>query len=354
MRIALITEGGDMRGFGHLARTCALGQGFAALGHEATLFVDWQAKSPPAATGGIEVRRVNWLGNTELLFPLVRTVDITVMDSYLASSEVFRSVAAHSNMMVSLDDSARIEYPAGVVCNGTPYGDKVEYPHTNGVTYLVGPGYALMRKGFWNPAPRVFRDRIERILVTLGGGPVAPLVLDIVRALTAGISGRGIDVLASPDSAAMLKATLADNPGDGTTAALQREDIDAFRGKIEIHAGVGDSQVASLMAECDAAVTGGGQTLCEAAASGLPAVCVTLADNQEATVASIAEGGAAFSAGRYDSGDVIGRVVTLFSSLNSSMVRRSMSAAGRGIVNSSGALRAAEKISSIVRSKNKA
>jgi spore coat polysaccharide biosynthesis predicted glycosyltransferase SpsG len=100
-----------------------------------------------------------------------------------------------------------------------------------------------------------------------------------------------------------------------------------------------------LMLEADLALTGGGVTLLECAATGTPTVAVELAPNQRTNIAGMAELGVVIAAGRLGEPDLESRVSRALVSLAADPDRRqAMSRRGRAIIDGRGAARVAEAI----------
>ncbi|MEP7304833.1 MAG: hypothetical protein ABJA98_04875 [Acidobacteriota bacterium] len=196
-----------------------------------------------------------------------------------------------------------------------------------GTTGLYGPRFAVLdprvmvarakRRGRRRPAT-------PRVLIALGGGGhvvslVRPLVLDIARrcpgariSIAAGFS-RG----ARPSLGA---ARWIDRP-DGLIWDLARSDV---------------------------AVVGGGVTLYEACAVGIPVVAVSVVPSQRGAIEAFAAQGAAIDAGALPNQLVVDRAGAAVDRLLADrFARRRISAAGRRLIDGRGALRFAARLRSL-------
>ena len=99
------------------------------------------------------------------------------------------------------------------------------------------------------------------------------------------------------------------------------------------------------MLKCDLALTGGGQTTYELAATGAPTIAVRLASNQTGNLLGLAARGALFWAGDVGEPDLQDKIRQAILVLAENRdTRQKMSYAGRLLVDGRGADRVAEEI----------
>src|SRR2546428_7754394 len=99
------------------------------------------------------------------------------------------------------------------------------------------------------------------------------------------------------------------------------------------------------MLRCDVAVTGGGQTTYELAATGTPAIAIKMADNQTGNVRGLSVRGTLVWVGDADDSDLEGKVTGALKDLaNDKCKRDDMSRAGRALVDGLGTERVARAI----------
>jgi spore coat polysaccharide biosynthesis predicted glycosyltransferase SpsG len=107
--------------------------------------------------------------------------------------------------------------------------------------------------------------------------------------------------------------------------------------------------IRDVMLESDIAISAGGQTLYELAATGTPTVAIQVADNQNNNLQGLADRGVLRLGGRVGDSDVT-KVIRreLLEMIQSVRVRKELSAAGQRIVDGQGAPRVAEEIAESV------
>jgi len=197
--------------------------------------------------------------------------------------------------------------------NGAWHAARLAYRARPDTVLLLGPEYALLDPGFGSPPRRSLRDDVRRVLVTLGGDPPADALAAAVRAVRRAAPAAAIDLALGPFAQAL------DGTGNGVTA---HRGLDSLR---------------ELMLGADLAVTGGGMTLYECLATGVPAVGICLADNQRANVDALSQAGLILGA-EHSLENAVRRLAT------DSALRRAMSARGRQVVDGRGAARVADAI----------
>jgi spore coat polysaccharide biosynthesis predicted glycosyltransferase SpsG len=244
----LLADAGNDIGLGHVVRSCALATALMSAGWRTSVATpDDPAARSVVSADGIEWRE--WPDGSSL------PADLLVVDSYRWTSEQDRLAIAQSRLLIRIMDGAVAETSAHVVIDGAPGADPSFYRGARLQASLAGPQFALV--------PRAFRDkglhRDERAVVALGSGGSPDLVARIVAALVTAGWGR-IDVVAGPYTVLPVLAG------------------------VDVHRGLDPRGVAGVFARARLGVVGGGQTLLQAAASGLACVAIVLADNQRRQV----------------------------------------------------------------------
>lgn len=300
--VRLFTEAGSAVGLGHLARCVALYDAFEDLGCVCELVVSGEAA--PRVVDDRHVRVEDWR-DPSLLAGFLQDTDIAVVDSYQADADLRAQVAAAVPEVVYLDDTARLAYPAGFVVNGNPSAGALEWPLAMQARPLLGVTYQLLRTPFAQPTARATHRVISRILVMSGGTDAAGALSTFEGLVSRQFPDAEIDVVSGVRSA---------------------------------------EEMLSAMLEADIALTAAGQTLYELAATGTPAVVVTVADNQEAQARAFADAGAMALAGRWGEARTTREVGRLLDVLRNPGVRDEMSVTARRLVDGRGSQRVARAV----------
>ena len=309
LRAAFLAEAGPGVGLGHLRRCQALAAALGSRGAAVRFLV------AGAAGGGTDAARLDWTRDPALAVEALAAwrPHVAVVDSYGASPELFERVAALAPYAVAVDDLADRPLPVHLVVNGAWHATRLAYRARPDTVFLLGPEYALLAPAFVGAPRRSVRDDVRRVLVTLGGDPPADALAAVLHGVRRAAPAARIDVALGPF------APVPDATGEGVRVC---RGLDSLR---------------PLMLEADLAVTGGGVTLYECLATGVPVIGVCLADNQRPNIDELGRAGLILS-GEPSLEQAVGRLA------DDPALRRSMSVRGRCDVDGRGAARVADAI----------
>lgn len=203
------------------------------------------------------------------------------------------------------------------------------HPSLPKVQALLGPAYAILRPSLGRARAGSLpgRTRPTRVLIALGGGP---------RAVAAARLARRI----SDQHRSVRVAVAAGFAARPTTGHRRR-----------VHQ-VPPRRFDAVLARADVVVTGGGVTLYEACAAGVPSVAVAVAASQLKTIETIAALGATLDGGPLPRGSSLGdgKILQAVSRLLSDgPLRRELRSRGRRLVDGRGAARVARALRRLMR-----
>lgn len=247
----IFSEGDRVRGLGHLSRCSAYAQAWRQQGGA----VHWVVDGDALASTLLKGESVSW-GRWQQQ-PIPPQQAVAIVDSYSASLETLESMAAGFVRVMYLDDTERLDYPLGMVVHASPgpHGDK-----SGAAIWRWGPGWQPLRPPFWSVPTRTrFADRVERILIIMGGTDVRDLTPGLVTWLRQHCPEVELDVIIRGHDPRL-------------SGCRQHHRLDA-------------SQMAALMYRCDLAISAAGQVTYELARCGLPGILVGVADNQASQLA---------------------------------------------------------------------
>ena len=262
---------------GHLA-------GFATAAGCRVICLPSRLASPVGATG----KYASWLGVSQAddalqtldALAALGGCDLLVVDHYGLDARWEAAVRPQAKRLMVIDDLADRPHDADVLLDqnlyanmGARYSGLVPFSCKE----LLGPGYALLRPEFFLARQNI-RQRdglIKRIFVFFGGSDATNETSKALEALVAlDLHGIEVDVVigAANRHHAAIAGLCARLPG----ARLHRQ----------------VSHMARLMAAADLALGAGGSTTWERCALGLPALVVSVAENQVAIANGVDETGA--------------------------------------------------------------
>lgn len=254
-RLLVRTDAGPRIGWGHFVRSLALAQAWRAAGGRAAFALSRECAAEADAwleTEGMEAIRLDVRpGSSE---DALRTRDRAregqaawvVLDGYDFGLGMRRMLREGGARLLVVDDMGTPEpIEADLILNSNLHAGETSYPRRGPESrLLLGSDYVLLRRDFLphRDRRRAFPEAARKVLVTLGGGEVSALLERVV----AGVRSAPVDGL-----------------------------------EVRVAAGIHTAcDMPDLMAWADLAVSGGGSTCWELAFMGLPALVVTVADNQ--------------------------------------------------------------------------
>jgi len=253
---------------------------------------------------------------------------VILVDSYFVTDAYLRQLGEYGRVFF-LDDLQQHAYPVDGVINYNAFAEESVYGELYKGTRtecIVGSAYVPIRQQFLKPCYQV-GETVENVLITTGGGDVDNIAGKMLQTIyRKGICFHLVTGRYNPHMEE-LKKMEQEMPG------------------VRIHHDVSD--MASLMAECDIAVTAGGTTIYELATVGVPFLCFSYAENQEALTKYIGTHGIAGFLGAYhlEKGEVLKRLKSLFEDLYKNVeLRKIYSRKERELIDGKGAKRLAGKL----------
>lgn len=325
MKALILTEGGREIGLGHLARCTAVGQALVEAGASVRLLANADtsiADQIVQADGEIG----DWLSDGCLRARALGDCDVALVDSYLAGEDIYSEVADSVAGAAFFDDDIRLPYPSGLVINGALGAATMEYPPTDGVTYLLGGQYAALRREFWDIPPRTAPNEIASVMITVGATDI--------RNLTATLLAAVADQYPQWRKHVVIGATFEDMAEIESCADERTEFV----------RGANAAAMRDIMLASDIAICGCGQTLCELAHAGTPAIGVLVADNQQAIADGWLNVGFMHYAGQWHDGRLRDKIQAAIKAMLPANIRAERTRAGREHADGQGARRIAERM----------
>jgi len=261
LEVIILTEGGENIGFGHITRCLSLYQAFEEKGIIPEFIVNGD-KSILGLLSDKRYRIFNWVKEKEYLFNYIENADIVIIDSYLAKRDIYNRISKLVKVPVYIDDSKRLNYPKGIVVNGSIYAEELDYPKNNEITYLLGMKYALLRKEFWEVPKKEIKEEIESVMVTFGGNDMCNMTPRILKLLIEQFPGLKKNVVIGKSFKNIREI---ENLKDNNTKLFYHPDAETMK---------------NIMLESDIAISAAGQTLYELARIGVPTIAIAITDNQ--------------------------------------------------------------------------
>lgn len=322
MKAFVVTEGGKNIGFGHIARCTAIYQAF----EEINILPEFVVNGDDSISGmlkGTRFKLFDWLKEKERLFEVLSDAEIVIVDSYLADVSFYKYISSKTKVPVYIDDNKRLEYPEGVIINGTVYAEEFGYPQRKGNDYLLGTKYTPLRKLFWEVPEKGISREMNNVMIMLGGYDPKNLTPGILNMLKREYPELVKNVVVGEGYADIEKIKLS---ADKKTNLIFNPVLKKFR---------------DAVINADVAISAAGQSLYEFARAGIPVISVTVADNQINNVKGWKKAGFLEDAGRFDDSGLLKNISLGLRKLQDRAIRTERSAAGMAMIDGKGALRIA-------------
>lgn len=258
-----------------------------------------------------------------------RRCDAVVVDSYHVDGSYLEQLRAAGFLVVAIDDLARFPFPCHVVVSSGAQAETLPYRSSTGDTrFLLGPKYALLREEFWDIPSRRVEDEVRNVLVTMGGADghnLTPVILEMLDSLPSNFN-----------------VTAVVGPFFNRRAEVEAAAKHCQRFVRLVHS---PNSVRDLMLEADLAISAGGQTLYELAATGTPTIAIQVVENQTGNIRSFAQHGIVSPIILEDREWLrVALADEVTHLLMDSKQRKQMSQAGRMLVDGKGAIRCATRL----------
>lgn len=320
MKIIIITEGSSKIGFGHVTRCLSIYQAFEEKGCSVKFIVNGDS-TISSLLDNTEHEIFNWLDDTSKLFESLKRTDIVIIDSYLASRALYTRISDSVSLSVYIDDNQRINYPKGIVVNGSINAEKLEYPHSDEIEYLLGSQYIPLRRPFWDVGLKKINQSINNVMVTFGGDDLRNLTPLILETLTTHFSNLKKTVIIGKG---FENVSVIENLKDEQTELIYYPDAE---------------KMVDVMFESDIAISAAGQTLYELARVGLPTIAIGVAHNQIHNLENWGKAGFVEVAGFWDDENLDHCIMEKIEILQDKNLRMEMCYNGRKSVTGQGAIK---------------
>ena len=322
-------------GSGHVMRCLALAQVWQDAGGQAVFAM---ADVNPAIRARVEAESCDVIpiqGPAGTSDDALRTVALArekhavwvVVDGYQFSAEFHKLLKIAGRKVLLLDDNGHARhYSADLVLNQNLYADESMYERREPYTrLLLGTTYTLLRREFnsWAGWKREIPETGRKVLVTFGGSDPGNLTRLVIQA-TRLINIEGLETVA---------VVGASNPHYDSLREIAAETHHPVRLERSV------SNMAALMAWADLAVSAAGTTCLEMCTLGLPAIVVTVAENQRASARELDRRGCVVHLGEAEEVRIEKIADAVEKLLNARELRQSLSRRGREIVDGDGAKR---------------
>jgi UDP-2,4-diacetamido-2,4,6-trideoxy-beta-L-altropyranose hydrolase len=265
MRALIFTEGGTQIGFGHISRCSSLYDELDSRGIEVQ-FVIFGDLSEISMLENKNYQVVDWQ-STSFLNDYIKENDYCIVDSYLASEDLYNVISNRAKQSVFIDDNGRIQYPEGIVVNPSLYTKAVKYLKNDTNCFLLGSQYIILRKPFIQVKREMIHPQVKEVIITLGGTDIHNLTPLIVTQLCS----KYPDILFN----VVVRNALPS--------------LEEMKSNVKVYENLSAEEMQSTMLKSDLAITAAGQTIHELIATQTPFIPIKVAENQSNNMIGLKE-----------------------------------------------------------------
>lgn len=314
MNILFRVDASSKVGLGHLRRTLALAMELKRLGYGPVFLIDERGEKLPIR---MPLSRIRGMGG--------RRWDLAVVDSYTILPKGYQKIRSATHRVAVVADGRDPGFDCDFLIDHNLYASQKMYPAQQGreTKLLVGPQYAMMSEEIVRARVEGFtvRDRIQKILLTLGGSTHPVETIRLLR-MIAHIAQEVEMLIITPaqDFKSLLPSLL---PHGNRYRVIPNP-----------------YEMGKVMRQADIAVTAAGVTSLELACIGVPTICVVLSDNQRKGAQEADRQGIGLNLGKPPDWKQ-SKFDLLYRALVKADLRKSMSRKARSLVDGRGVKRVA-------------
>ncbi|ADH60464.1 pseudaminic acid biosynthesis-associated protein PseG [Thermoanaerobacter mathranii subsp. mathranii str. A3] len=273
LKVAIRVDGGPKIGMGHITRCLALAEELANNDCNITFITRNDISSiTKIKEYGFDVNVIEIFTIDEEINYITRIInqfDILITDSYEIDYNYLYTIKKTGVFLVSIDDLNEHDFPCDIVINGNIYAEDLNYKDVTGKTrFLLGPKYVLMRKEFRDLPKKQIKNKVENILITMGGSDPKGVTIKVLKALMSDRNLRSLNI------------DVVIGPSFNKELVTEINEFAKNNKNISTSYNVNATIMRELMIKTDIAISAGGSTLYELAAAGVPTIAVIVADNQ--------------------------------------------------------------------------
>lgn len=323
-KVYFFSEYGNGIGLGHVTRLSTISSQLVKFGREVEFILynkGFQELNLPYPT-----KYINWIAGDMQIERYLTKKDIAVVDSYLASKDVFKRIGLNAKYTFAIDDYNRIEYPVDFVLNPNVYGESVQYTDSL-PEFLLGSKYSLLRNEILSYKKETSSPTQTSLFVTMGGSDYRGLIPKLMPFFIS-LKKKGYVVNIVCGSEEYKKELQLSFPEMGNSVLGY---LDADRMFLFMH-------------QSDIAISAGGQTLIELSYIGLPFIPIEIDLDQEENINFFKSNRLVHSRIKWDDRDLEFKLSEVLESVNSWDERERFRIQSQKLVDGRGADRVAQYI----------
>lgn len=257
MKIKIFTESGNNIGLGHLSRCVSLYEEIESRGIKVELYIFGNIDNSVFLKNK-NIININWYDNA-YLNTIISNCDYVIIDSYIASKEIYQKISSLTKNILIIDDYERINYPMVLIVNPALCAEYSE-DFLNSHHVLNGAEYVIIRSDFLGLKKSTVNLNVKNVFVILGGMDTMNLTPIVIEEICKYNKDINFDIVVN-------------------TEQYEKLIIGRYK-NINFYNNLSAKKMSFFMNKADIAISTAGQTIYELIYSQTPFIAIQVAENQ--------------------------------------------------------------------------
>lgn len=266
-KVVIRADGGKELGLGHIMRTLVLAKELRKYlevhyicKDDEILYGDGIKKVKDEGFNVIKINENNLISDIKKVQTEIEA-DLLITDSYDVDENYFDEMKKIFKVSGYIDDINVCKLNVDFIINQNINATSIKYNTNKETKLFLGTEYCLLRDEFRVESDKLIEDKVENILITVGGSDKDYITLKI------------LDLVLNYDS--IIHVVIGSAFEEKLINEIYKKY--GYNPKVKLYK---NAKMAELMKLCDIAISSCGSTLYELSAMKVPAIGITVADNQ--------------------------------------------------------------------------
>lgn len=266
-KVVIRADGGKELGLGHIMRTLVLAKELRKYlevhyicKDDEILYGDGIKKVKDEGFNVIKINENNLISDIKKVQTEIEA-DLLITDSYDVDKNYFDEMKKIFKVSGYIDDINVCKLNVDFIINQNINATSIKYNTNKETKLFLGTEYCLLRDEFRGESHKLIKDKVENILITVGGADKDYITLKI------------LDLVLHYDS--IIHVVIGSAFEEKLINEIYKKY--GYNPKVKLYK---NAKMAELMKLCDIAISSCGSTLYELSAMNVPTIGITVADNQ--------------------------------------------------------------------------
>jgi len=327
-KIIFLIEAGKKVGFGHLGRCLPIYQAFKKASYKVRIYVDSDIEKIQILNNK-KYEIINWQKKITNVYSIINSSDLVILDCLSISKKNYNFLLKNSKKLLIIDDrDSRIYNNNEIIADWSILSEKKT--HSGNCDFIRGAKYAPLRDCFKIKNKHKIRNKINKILITMGGSDIKDIILPIVDKL----KNRFLKI----NFIVLIVSTFKDQHKIKKLKKVSN---------VKFIFSPSDKRMVTELRSCDVAIATGGHTIYELASLGVPTIHF-LAHKNQSVAEKWKKTGFTYFIGWYNKKKFIKKISNAILKIESPKKRKLMSESGQNLVKPNGSDLLVSKLAKLI------